>query len=144
MSFLVISILVGLIPAAIARSKGRSFGLWWLYGVLIFIVALPHALMMQPNIKGLDKQAKLTGFRKCPSCAEFVRPDARVCKHCGRDIPASLTETLSSNLNPNTFSNLSAGTRADEIVSPHAQNFGIPASPVKYQQELTSTFGRRH
>ena len=89
MDFLVIVILVGLIPAAIAKSKGRSFGLWWLYGSLIFIVALPLALMMRPNIQGLDEQAKLTGFRKCSYCAEFVRPDAIVCKHCGRDIAAS-------------------------------------------------------
>lgn len=98
MSFLVIAILLGLIPAAIAKSKGRSFGLWWLYGFLIFIVALPHALMIRPNIQGLDEQAKLTGFRKCPFCAEFVRPDAIVCKHCGRDIPAPppVTETSSS------------------------------------------------
>ncbi len=32
MEFLIIVVLIGLIPAAIARSKGRSFGLWWLYG----------------------------------------------------------------------------------------------------------------
>ena len=83
MGVLVFAILLGLIPAAIAKSKGRSFGLWWLYGALIFIVALPHALMMRPNIQGLDEQAKLSGFRKCPYCAEFVRPDAIVCKHCG-------------------------------------------------------------
>jgi hypothetical protein len=123
MDFLVIVILVGLIPAAIAKSKGRSFGLWWLYGSLIFIVALPHALMMRPNIQGLDEQAKLTGFRKCPHCAEFVRPDAIVCKHCGRDIPASppATETSSSAFDPDNPivdapSNLPVGSRPDEIV----------------------------
>jgi hypothetical protein len=26
--------------------------------------------------------------RKCPFCAELVRPEANVCKHCGRDLPA--------------------------------------------------------
>lgn len=44
---LVIAALLGLIPANIAKNKGRSFGLWWFYGWMLFIVALPHALLMQ-------------------------------------------------------------------------------------------------
>lgn len=46
-STLVIAALLGLIPANIAKNKGRSFGLWWFYGWMLFIVALPHALLMQ-------------------------------------------------------------------------------------------------
>ena len=141
MDFLVIAILLGLIPAAIAKSKGRSFGLWWLYGFLIFIVALPHALMMRPNIQGLDEQAKINGFRKCPHCAEFVRPDAIVCKHCGRDIAAS---------SPVTETNASAFDRDKPIIdalsnlpaASSAQN-GIPSSPAQDQRKLASTSGRR-
>ena len=44
---LVIAAFLGLIPANIAKNKGRSFGLWWFYGWMLFIVALPHALLMQ-------------------------------------------------------------------------------------------------
>jgi hypothetical protein len=40
--FLMVVVLIGLIPAAVASKKGRSFVLWWLYGSAIFIVALPH------------------------------------------------------------------------------------------------------
>lgn len=36
------SALLGLIPAAIAKKKGHSFGLWWFYGWMLFIVALIH------------------------------------------------------------------------------------------------------
>lgn len=25
--------------------------------------------------------------RKCPHCAEWIKPEASVCKHCGRDVP---------------------------------------------------------
>ncbi len=28
-----------------------------------------------------------TGYRTCPACAEQVRAEAKVCKHCGRDLP---------------------------------------------------------
>lgn len=38
---------LGLIPAIIAKNKGYNFGLWWLYGAAIFIVAIIHALILQ-------------------------------------------------------------------------------------------------
>ena len=33
---------LGLIPANIAKGKGYSFGLWWFYGWMLFIVAIIH------------------------------------------------------------------------------------------------------
>ncbi len=27
------------------------------------------------------------GLRKCPFCAEHVKPEAKVCRHCGKDLP---------------------------------------------------------
>ncbi len=42
-----IAALLGLIPASIAKKKGRSFGLWWFYGWMLFIVALVHSLIMK-------------------------------------------------------------------------------------------------
>lgn len=37
---------LGLIPATIARNKGYSFGLWWFYGWMLFIVAIIHVTMI--------------------------------------------------------------------------------------------------
>ena len=41
-----ISLLAGVglafIPASIAKKKGYSFGLWWFYGFMLFIVAIIH------------------------------------------------------------------------------------------------------
>ena len=86
MEVLVIAVLIGLIPAAIAKSKGHSFGLWWFYGAALFIIALPHALMMKSDNTALENQQLSEGMKKCPHCAELVKNDANVCRYCARDI----------------------------------------------------------
>lgn len=44
---LIIAACLAFIPASIAKRKGYSFGLWWLYGWLLFIVALIHVSVIQ-------------------------------------------------------------------------------------------------
>ncbi|MDC9598786.1 MULTISPECIES: hypothetical protein [Xenorhabdus] len=44
--FWITAALIGLIPAALANSKGRNFFAWWVYGTLLFIVALIHAFVL--------------------------------------------------------------------------------------------------
>lgn len=83
--------LLGLIPANIAKSKGRSFGLWWFYGWMLFLVALIHAVSLPYDHEVLDRQAVVAGTRrKCPACAEYVKSDARVCRFCGFDLSAAI------------------------------------------------------
>ena len=38
--------LLGLVPATIAKKKGRSFILWWFYGWMLFIVAIIHVSLI--------------------------------------------------------------------------------------------------
>lgn len=83
---------LALIPASVARDKGRSFGVWWLYGLLFWIVALIHALLLSPEGEALDRKAVAAGNLKCPSCAEWIRRDAKVCRHCGRDVEPGLAK----------------------------------------------------
>ncbi len=49
--------MIGLIPAFVAQKKGHSFGLWWFYGAALFIIALPHALIMKP-VEGSEEANK--------------------------------------------------------------------------------------
>ena len=39
--------IIGLIPAYMAKKKGYSFGLWWLYGWMLFIVAIIHVQFIE-------------------------------------------------------------------------------------------------
>ena len=85
MGILVIAVLIGLIPATVAKNKGYSFGGWWFYGAMLFIVALPHALIMKPNPAGIDHEQVNNGLHRCGRCAEFIQNAAYVCRFCGAD-----------------------------------------------------------
>jgi hypothetical protein len=78
-----LGILLGFIPAAIAEGKGRSFRAWWFYGFVVFIVAFPHALLLRPSLAAVERRQTMVGLRKCPQCAEMIKPDAQRCRYCG-------------------------------------------------------------
>ena len=84
-------IILGCIVSYIAGAKGRGFFLWWIYGFTFSVIALVHAILIKPN-----EQAMLDdGMKKCPLCAEMIKPDAKVCRYCGRDLPEKKHRELS-------------------------------------------------
>ncbi|PLR48623.1 zinc ribbon domain-containing protein [Chimaeribacter arupi] len=86
MEFILVAAVLGIIPALIAQSKGRSFVAWWFYGFLLFIIALVHSIVIKKDNKVIEQEMIDDGMKKCPFCAELVRKEAVKCKHCGSDI----------------------------------------------------------
>ena len=81
--FVCLAIVLGLIPGAIAQSKGHSFVAYWLFGIVFLVAALPAALLLSKDAKALDDLAVNSGdFRKCSQCAELIRRDAKICRFC--------------------------------------------------------------
>ena len=82
--WLVFSILVG----AYASSKGRSSIAYFLISMVLSpILGLAIALAAEPDTDKLEQRAIDAGKRrKCPYCAELVKNEARICKHCGKEI----------------------------------------------------------
>lgn len=80
------AVLIGLVPAAIARGKGRHFVIWWIYGAALFIAALPHALLIKTDVRAVETRLAGEGMKKCSACAEMIKADAAVCRYCGREV----------------------------------------------------------
>ena len=78
-----ITLLLLLIPAYIAQSKGRDFWSWFVYSWFFWGIALVHSIVMQENntAKIRNREAK-----KCPFCFATIDTRASVCQYCGRQI----------------------------------------------------------
>ena len=81
MLILAFALLGALIGVSAAQRRGFSITAGVLGGLLLG----PLAFLMY-FVSGVTR-ADIN--KKCPHCAEFVKADARVCKHCHRDIQAA-------------------------------------------------------
>lgn len=75
----IISFGLGLLAAFIASQKGRSFIGWWIYGALLFPVAIVHALLLGVNVRAIGHT------RKCGFCRTEVALNATHCPKCGHE-----------------------------------------------------------
>ncbi len=71
--YIILAVFIGLAPAYVAFNKGRNFFLWWLYGTLLFPVALVHSFLL----------GHVGGKKQCGYCRTMVNYKATHCPRCG-------------------------------------------------------------
>ena len=77
----VVFILLALWIGKKAQEKGYSRVGFTIFALFFPVISLIVVLVIQPT-----QTAQVKGLAKCPHCAEAIQPDAKVCKHCGRDV----------------------------------------------------------
>lgn len=75
-------LLMALVVALVANSKGRSAGLWFFYGLIIWPLALIHAFFLNKTVEALEQEKQKMGEIRCPNCAGWVYKEAKACPHC--------------------------------------------------------------
>jgi len=104
-TILIVNGLLSFLVAYAAEQKGRSsVAFYWLSFLTSFVIGLLVVIAI-PKLEGQEPglNQSLTGkvartsagqVVKCPYCAEWVKAEARVCKHCGKDIESSLRAAI--------------------------------------------------
>ncbi len=85
--YVILFAIAGIVGSIIATRKGRSPILWFF---LCAIVPLLIAVIIV-----LPPLASKGYTQKCPYCAEIIKEDAIVCKHCGRELPIEMIKVSS-------------------------------------------------
>lgn len=82
---IVLWILCGVLAAVIASSKGGSGGLGFLVGFLLGPFGIILAFFMGDDQAKAASEVAAGTSKKCPRCAELVKPEALVCRFCGNE-----------------------------------------------------------
>lgn len=80
-------LIMAVVVARVADSKGYKWPVWFFYGLLIWPIALVHILTIPADPRIADDAKLQSGaMKKCRFCGELVRAEAIKCRFCGEAI----------------------------------------------------------
>lgn len=86
--FIVFWIICGGIAGYIASERGGDPVGGFMAGALLGPLGIVVACFMGTDKERERKKVAIGESKKCPRCAELVKRDALVCKHCGHEFAA--------------------------------------------------------
>lgn len=108
----------------IARQKGRSFALGFALGLFFALIGVIIVALLPGNEEALEMTELTSGTsKKCPYCAELIKPEAVVCRYCGRELPVNEDPSAEVVLSKEEFLALTQQQRSTVV------NYGYLVSP---------------
>ena len=78
MEYVLIAVLFGIATGVIGRSKGSSFFIWFLVGLVLPILGLVAVVLYRVERDEPE--------RRCPRCGAVHKIYVQVCRRCGEDL----------------------------------------------------------
>jgi hypothetical protein len=76
--YVLIALLSGIATGIIGRSKGSSFFIWGLIGLVLPLISLVAVILY----RGEESEPE----RRCPTCNKILKLHVQVCPRCGTDL----------------------------------------------------------